>query len=320
MNARTRKCPMCAEEVPADAVFCPYCATRFGEQAPITAPPPAPAMPAVQPAPIPVPPHKVSQAGWWIAGGAGVLILCTVIGLLLWAQRQSLPLVANLLPSATSTPLPPTQTPQDTLTFTPTATHLPTKTILPSPTLDPTTGMVKGIIQWNEQPYGGVTVKLCTDWFYACRGTEYTAVSDELGVYTFSGIEPGEYQFITQAPGQSEEVRLEDYINYQGYRPILVTVVAGEVAWFQPVSVCKYDLVLHPPTFQGGSITFSWDPYPGATAYEFEVQRPDGSGEIRARDLTATSYNGSLESGTYRWVVEVSNLDCVTRTAYITVP
>jgi hypothetical protein len=322
MNARTRKCPMCAEMVPAEAIFCPFCATRLGDQIPAPASAPAPVpLPAsltVQPPPTAAAARKAGHAGWWIAGGAAVLlILVCVIGLLLWTQRSSLPALTSLLstPTASATlTLPPTPT------FTPTATHLPTSTILPSPTIDPATGTVIGVIQWGDQPYEGVTVKLCTDWFYTCRGTEYTAITNAEGTYTFTEIEPGEYQFITQAPGQSDEIRLETFIFQQGYRPILVTVIAGEVVRFQSVSACKYDLVLHPPTIQGGSVTFSWDPYPGATSYDLRVRRPDGSAVIQAHDVPTTSYTDILSPGTYRWLVSVNNMGCVTRAANITMP
>jgi hypothetical protein len=126
----TKKCLMCAEQIPADAVFCPYCGTRFGEEVQAAPPPAEPVPPApVLTAPLPA---KKNQTGLWIAGALVLVILCGAIGTLLWTQRANLPLLSGLLatptPTATST-LPPTLTPTITLTSTP----QPTATATPVP-------------------------------------------------------------------------------------------------------------------------------------------------------------------------------------------
>lgn len=127
MTNQTKKCPMCAETIPADEVFCPYCGTRFGEE--------IPAPPSVQTAPCPpvspAPLARKSNAGLWIGGGALALILvCAIVGIVLWTQRAKIPAFAGLLATPTSTPtLPPTLTP----TITSTRTPRPTTTATPLP-------------------------------------------------------------------------------------------------------------------------------------------------------------------------------------------
>jgi hypothetical protein len=132
---------MCAEQIPADAVFCPYCGTRFGEEAQDTPPPAALSMvvspPAasanIQPASPASTPAKKSRVGLWIAGVLVMVIILGAIGTIPWTQRSKFPaisaLIATTTPTATITP-PPTLTP----TITPTRTPRPTATATPLPT------------------------------------------------------------------------------------------------------------------------------------------------------------------------------------------
>jgi hypothetical protein len=119
---------MCAEQIPVDAVFCLYCGTRFGEEKQAAPPPSEPvAPPPVSPSSMP---SKKSHTGLWIAGLLVLVILCGVIGGVIWKQRGSLPGLSSLLatPTPTATPtFPPSSTPTITLTPTlrPTATPTP---------------------------------------------------------------------------------------------------------------------------------------------------------------------------------------------------
>ena len=140
MTVTTQKCPMCAEQIPADSVLCPYCGTRFGKDGQVT--------------PLPA---KKSLAGLWIAGALVLVILCGVIGTALWTQRANLQVISNLLATLTltATPtlpptftptLPPTLTPTITLTSTPQPTRTSTPTTIPPLTLN-IVALIDGISQ-----------------------------------------------------------------------------------------------------------------------------------------------------------------------------
>jgi hypothetical protein len=121
MIKTTKPCPMCAEEIPADAAVCPYCGTPLVESAGQPAPPPAPPIAQAWTAP-PQPPARKSRAWiWWLVGGGALVLLCIgAVIVLLLAGKDILALAA---------PATPTLTPRPTATSTLAPTALPAQEI-----------------------------------------------------------------------------------------------------------------------------------------------------------------------------------------------
>ncbi len=100
MTPTTRKCPMCAENIPAEATVCPFCDTQLAsEPAPAAAPPPAPPR-MVRPA------AKPARTGKAIGLGFAGLALVGIIAAAIWFLSQNG--TAGLPPAtAMSTERPP---------------------------------------------------------------------------------------------------------------------------------------------------------------------------------------------------------------------
>jgi hypothetical protein len=119
-------------------------------------------------------PAKKSHAGLWIAGALVLIVLCGVIGAVLWNQRASLPVLSGLFatPTPTATPtLPPTLTPTITLTGTPSNTLTPTGTPLPDwainfskPILLAIQGRPPDFQDDFHDQSGGWSLYYCADW------------------------------------------------------------------------------------------------------------------------------------------------------------
>jgi hypothetical protein len=256
-----------------------------------------PAPPVAPEADKPIPPSRgIKPSPAWIIGlvGLAALIVFGFWGLPALAARRS----PTPTPIATATQIPsatPTRTATRTPTFTPTLTLAPSPTFTVFPTLDLATGVVSGSIGWNNRPFAGVLVKVCTRWLYTCSGTEFTGVTGADGKFTISGISPGDYQVITKYPGQNDETRLLDPAKHG--LPMVLTVPAGQMTFLNPVSICKTDLVLFAPIIKGNSVTFSWQAYPGASSYGFQIINT----YFGAGPIYSTSYTTTLPSGNYQW-------------------
>jgi hypothetical protein len=249
----------------------------------------------------------------------GIILL--IVFFLFFRNSFNLPALSAVFshptPSSTLTSThTPTFTPTPTLTITLTSTNTRTASM----TIAPTIGMVSGIIKFGAQPFEGVTVKLCTDWLYTCRGSELTTVTNSEGEYIFTSVEPGEYQLITQTPDQLDETRWEEWKGtYEGgYDPVIITVTAGRKTNNEPHKICKHDLVILGITIVERSVTIAWAPYPGATSYDLSPLNV-GSGGF---NTTSTRISMPLSSGSYVYLLRAYGPDdmCVQKTIKFNMP
>ena len=120
MNTQTKKCPMCAEQIPLDATVCEYCGTkfdvtveegqtvsRFTEESAALPTPPAQLIPS----PKFTPASKRTSPWAWIASGLALILILALVGGGILIAQNDLPFLAT-----------PTNTPRPTNTKRPTST------------------------------------------------------------------------------------------------------------------------------------------------------------------------------------------------------
>jgi TIR domain len=233
----------------------------------------------------------------------GLVGLIAVLAFAIWGMPA---LAARLAPSPT-----PTATATHTTTSTPNPTSTPTLTLVPSPTftalptIDPSTGTVSGSIGWNDQPFAGVQVKLCTKWLYTCSGAVFTGATKADGKFSITGISPGNYQLITKYPGQNDETRMQNSSNSGS--PLAITVSAGKTVDVGPVSICKTDLFIYTPALAYPNSTtyrFTWNPYPGVHQYNLKLVGYDSWTSTNASSLK------NMQPGSYQLVVTTIGEAC----------
>lgn len=270
------------------------------------APPSQPAQPVARPG------HKLFS-WWWVLGIILGISLCgsaLFVGAM-WL-RESAAVVASPIATETQTP---TTTPTLTRTPTPTRTPKPrpTRTPKPGPTFTPVvtsdgTGQVTGNVVWGGQPFAGVTVKLCERWLFTCQSQEYKAVTDANGRFTITAIPPGDYNLVTQLPGQAGETR---WVGGPTSQPIVVKVSAGQSVTLESIRVVKGDLHLISPlgTINNTTPILKWEAYPNAAKYFVDLYAVDmseggfGCGWVTARQCIVSR---PLSPGKqYEWRVSV---------------
>jgi alpha-tubulin suppressor-like RCC1 family protein/uncharacterized RDD family membrane protein YckC len=204
----------------------------------------------------------------------------------------------------------PAPTPRPGAGAAPTATPPAAQAATAVPTAQPPAGgegAATGRILWNDQPFPGVTVKLCVNWgmIGGCKTTEYTAVTDGDGRYTITGMPPGEYDFATRLPDQSNET---------GWLGLSVKVQAGQTTAVRDVPVVKYDLRLLSPgdneTVTTTTPTLSWEAYPGAASYKVYVASSETYETVVSFERVAAAqytFAAALKPGKYYWRIYAYN-------------
>jgi hypothetical protein len=270
------------------------------------------------------PQRKVRVRPAWIIA---LVALAAVTAFAIWGVP---PLLALAQPATTATPTPTstataTSTRAATFTTNPSDPLQPlstgTSTIEPvltvTPTLDPQFGVVYGTVAWAGEPHEIVTLKLCTEWLYACGGTEYTTIIDEQGNFSFNRIKPGKYYLITQGLEQVTQTRMRD----EAGALLTVGVIAGKALNWGAIYACQHDLSLT-WSLDGTTARFTWQAYPGANLYVVQGQDVNSGYGFGPEQTSSLSVSANLPAGSYKLDVEAWRPDahCAETSLLFTVP
>jgi len=217
------------------------------------------------------------------------------------AAYVTLNIAPSEVPEAVEIPPPPSS---------PAPVPSPTASVLaetPFPSPSAGMGSATGRILWNDEPFTGVVVKLCSDWSMigGCKEAEYTAVSGTDGRYTIADLPPGIYEVATQIPGQESET---------GWMGVKVEVRSGETIQVKDLAVVKYDLQLLSPheeeTVKTATPTLTWASYPHVAYYKVYLATwGGGEAVIQFEKTTDTTYSvaSPLQPRKYYWSIYAYN-------------
>ncbi|MBL8155847.1 MAG: carboxypeptidase regulatory-like domain-containing protein, partial [Anaerolineae bacterium] len=170
----------------------------------------------------------VFSLNYVVVGAGSSTITCEALAANIDGQKLELTVsgavfYAEGVPAETSTPEPtaePTAVP-------PTPTELPTHTATPVPVVEtpaPVPGSVSGVVAYQDGgDAAGITVMLVSG-----QSVVGGVVTTADGMYTFSGITPGEYLLLADAPGYLAVAQMVQVVAEQGTSAPTMVLLAGD--------------------------------------------------------------------------------------------
>lgn len=177
---------------------------------------------------------------------------------------------------------------------------------------------VQGKALFNDQPAGGVEVKLCetfSQYGSGCGGKVFTTKTDDDGEYLIKDVPPGLYEGLT--------VQVFDTPFYvfatSGYVSAAKYKLEAGKTYFAPDShLFKNDLKLVNP--KAGSkvpaegLEIKWEAYPDAAYYKYSIHADTSTGAVtdydqinKRVDGTSATIDKPLAPGTYTAKVDAFN-------------